>query len=130
MRSLYGSMRSAAAAGRPASVASLSSGLAQHAKTLVNSMKDFNCNGSNDRNDPIVEDELQERKSAPPRGRLDGKPPPPAGLAAGLSISASGSSSASHSRYNSYNNFDRSKPTPTSSRSFREYSKSPQRVDI
>jgi hypothetical protein len=45
---LYGSVKSGS--GRPSSVASLGSGLAQQAKTIVNSMNSFNCgSGINER---------------------------------------------------------------------------------
>lgn len=45
--------------GKASSVASFGSGLAQQAKTLVTQMNNFNCNAANDRNGPIVDDELQ-----------------------------------------------------------------------
>jgi hypothetical protein len=105
INNLYGSMRSGGGGGgRPASVASIGSGLAQQAKTIVNSMKDFNCNAVNERNGgPVVgSEQTYEGRDRRPRG-------------GGTNTGKTYSRSASRTK---------------SSRSFREYSRSPQRVDV
>ena len=107
INNLYGSMRSGS--GRPASVASIGSGLAQQAKTIVNSMKSFDCNAVNERNGPMMTSEMNGDEI-----RYEGRDRRPRG-------GGTNSSSKSYSRSASRNK---------SSRSFREYSKSPQRVDV
>jgi hypothetical protein len=107
INNLYGSMRSAS--GRPASVASIGSGLAQQAKTIVNSMKSFDCNAVNERNGPMMASEMNGDEM-----RYEGRDRKPRG-------GGTNSSSKSYSRSASRNK---------SSRSFRDYSKSPQRVDV
>jgi hypothetical protein len=70
---MYGSR----SAGRASSVASLSSGLAQQAKTIVNSMKDFNCNTANERNGSVGRAEaVPIAVSRLTRGRLREISPP------------------------------------------------------
>jgi len=113
------------------SVASFGSGLAQQAKTLVHTMNAFNCNALNERtgfsSTPFSSGESQQqsagpfgdaddelpyeapRRTTPARGRT---PVPRGRSASGAAGTANGSSH---------------RPT---SRSFREYSKSPQRVDV
>jgi hypothetical protein len=106
INNLYGSMRSGNRAG---SVASIGSGLAQQAKTIVNSMKGFDCNAVNERNGPVVASELDGDEMRYEGGR-DRRP-----------RGGGTNSGKSYSRSSSRNK---------SSRSFREYSKSPQRVDV
>jgi len=119
---IYGSVRSATSQ-RAGSVASLGSGLAQHAKTIVNSMNNFNCNGLNERNGPLVNaeevDDMHEvdtrfsgsERRSRSRTKISSKSPKkPSGRT---------ERSRSHSKNRSFN-----------TRSFREYSKSPQRIDV
>jgi hypothetical protein len=108
INNLYGSMRSGS--GRPASVASIGSGLAQQAKTIVNSMKSFDCNAVNERNGSMMTSDMGDNEMRYEGGR-DRRP------RGGGTNSSSKSTSRSASRNKS-------------SRSFREYSKSPQRVDV
>jgi len=59
--SVFGSVRSFNTPGKAASVASFGSGLAQQARTIVTQhLNQFNCNGMNDRTGPIVDSELRE----------------------------------------------------------------------
>jgi hypothetical protein len=102
INNLYGSMRSGGRGGHTGSVASIGSGLAQQAKTIVNSMKDFNCNTVNERNGPVMDSEQYEGRDRRPRG----------------------------GGTNSGKTYSRSASRTKSSRSFREYSRSPQRVDV
>jgi hypothetical protein len=106
INNLYGSVRSGG--GRTGSVASIGSGLAQQAKTIVNSMKGFDCNAANERNGPIVDSELIDEEM-----RYGGRDRRPRGNGT-----------------NSGKSYSRSASRNKSSRSFREYSKSPQRVDV
>jgi hypothetical protein len=103
---MYGSR----SAGRASSVASLSSGLAQQAKTIVNSMKDFNCNTANERNGSVVTSDQADGEMRYEGGR-DRRP-------------RGGGTNSGKSPYS------RSSSRNKSSRSFRDYSKSPQRVDV
>ena len=90
------------------SVASLGSGLAQHARTIVTSMNNLNCNSVNDRN--VVDNELSELHE---RGRTPSKAKTPQTTTT-TSRSRSRSAARSHT-----------------SRTFQEsYSRSPQRVDV
>jgi len=98
--SMYGSVKSATS-GRAGSVASIGSGLKQQAKTLVDSMNNFNCNALNERTPTGGNTESRLRDlELPYEGRSSRKP----------------SRSSSRGR--------------SQSRSFREYSRSPQRVDV
>jgi hypothetical protein len=97
---MYGSVRSAAS-GRPGSVASSASKLAEHAKTLVSSMNsNFNCAGSSPYH-------THERHATPDN----------------VHVQYAGDRSRQQQRTP-----PRSR-TPTS-RSYREFSRSPQRVDV
>ena len=109
--SMYGSVKSAAS-GKASSVASLGSGLAQQAKTIVNSMNQFNCTAMNERNgaSSVVADMREVDLTIDGRARrrmMMGPYDPP----------RSATSSASRKAHNS-------------SRSLRDYSRSPQRVDV
>ena len=55
MSAIYGSVKSGTS-GRAGSVASLGSGLAQQAKTIVNSMNNFNCANLNERTGQAMND--------------------------------------------------------------------------
>src|SRR3569832_2111810 len=85
------------------SVASFGSGLAQQAKTLVSTMNNFNCTALNERTGSTMEDELVDADMQQRRHPHFGN---------GSAVNRGRSTSASRK----------------SSRSFREYSKSPQRV--
>lgn len=121
---MYGHIKSATN-GRSGSVASLSSGLAMHAKTIVNSMKDFNCNAVNERNGPMVASEM----SGSPGMRYEGRDRRP--RTGGTNSSKAYSRSPQrHTGGGGSSNRPRSSSRNKSSRSFREYSRSPQRVDV
>jgi hypothetical protein len=119
--SFYGSVKQAAA-GRAGSVASLGSGLAQHAKTVVNSLNSFNCNAMNERSSPAASPEVDiERRrnhpsGTPNRGHHYRDTP---SAASALSKARSSTRNSAHGQHN--------RP---SSRTFREYSKSPHRMDV
>ena len=129
---------SSVAASRSGSVASLGSGIAIHAKKLVNSIHDFNCN-SEQAGTLQVEDEIQQLRSSGSGGsqqhryRSGGGG---GGIGMGTPHSSRSISSAnsrvitatrSTTSTNTPNNHN---ATATSSRSFREYSKSPKRMDV
>ena len=100
--SMFGSVKSHAS--KANSVASLGSGLAQHARTIVTSMNNnFNCNNLNERNGPVVNNELSELREVDRRGRQAAA---------------------------SFDSRPRSRSRSKASRSYREYSRSPQRVDV
>lgn len=101
---------------RAGSAASLGSGLAIHAKKLVNSINDFNCNALNERNGAVsmevaeLDDSYIHRHS--PR-----------------SMSRSSPRSRSHSSRRSHTSS--SQKTPSTSRAYKEYAQSsPQRMDL
>jgi hypothetical protein len=106
---MYGSVRSAAS-GKAGSVASGVSGLAQHAKSIVNSMNSMNCAAmSDDRASPQMNmDELEIHSAS--RGRS--------------------SSQRFSNRSSPHLQPPHSAPRNKLSKSFREYSKSPQRMDV
>mmetsp|Transcript_19388 Transcript_19388/g.36613 ORF Transcript_19388/g.36613 Transcript_19388/m.36613 type:complete len:649 (-) Transcript_19388:63-2009(-) len=98
---------------RAGSVASLGSGLAIHAKKLVNSINDFNCNALNERNNDAVMDMagMEDNYHGDRRG-------------ARSPTQRSSPRSLSHSSRSSSNRIP-------SSRSYKEqYAKSPQRMDL
>lgn len=99
MSTMYGSVKSGRsnAAG---SVASIGSGLAQQAKTLVNTMNNFNCGGMNERS--TMEEDLNDLDT-PYQDR---------------------------SRRSSRTPASRSRSATRKGSRFREYSRSPQRVDV
>ena len=99
---MFGSVKSHAS--KANSVASLGSGLAQHARTIVTSMNNnFNCSNLNERNGPVVKNELSETRQVDQRGRQAAA---------------------------SFDSRPRSRSRSKASRSYREYSRSPQRVDV
>lgn len=111
---MFGSSKSHAS--KANSVASLGSGLAQHARTIVTSMNNFNCNSMNDRNAPVVDNELSELHE---RGRT-----PLQAAKSSQTTTTTATTSASRSR-------SRSAARSHTSRTFQEsYSRSPQRVDV
>ena len=98
---------------RAGSVASLGSGLAIHAKKLVNSINDFNCNALNERNNDAVMDmaDMEDTYHGERRG-------------------ARSPSQRSSPRSRSHSSRSTSNRVP-SSRSYKEqYAKSPQRMDL
>lgn len=98
---------------RAGSVASLGSGLAVHAKKLVNSINDFNCNALNERNSDTVGDMLDTEDDYHSDLRVSRSP-----------SQRSSPRSRSHSSRGSSNRVP-------SSRSYKEqYARSPQRMDL
>jgi hypothetical protein len=98
----FGSVKSHSS-NKAGSVASLGSGLAQHARTIVSTMNsNFNCSNLNERNGPVVQSELSELRDVDPRGRQSA----------------------------SFRQGERSRSRSKSSKSFRQYSRSPQRLDV
>jgi hypothetical protein len=116
--SLYGSVKSAAT-GKAGSVASLGSGLAQHAKTIVNSMNNFNCAALNERTGPLVASELDDVEIEVDSSKRRSRSRTSKGY------------DKSPQKYSGdrLRSTSRTKPSSTS-RSFREYSRSPQRMDV
>ena len=121
MSTMYGeSVKSGHSGGHPPSVASLGSGLAQQAKTLVNTMNNFNCAGFNERNGSAM--------YGGDGGDADGDMPYDANRSASARKHRTPvGSSSSRQRGRSASAGRNSK---AGSRSFRQYSKSPQRIDI
>jgi hypothetical protein len=110
------------------SVASFGSGLAQQAKTLVSTMNNFNCTALNERTGMTTADFRDAEVHYEARTRLHHAHASAAAAAAmPTSVSSSGSMSSPQppSRGRS-TSASRSRST----RAFREYSKSPQRVDV
>jgi hypothetical protein len=139
---VYGSVRSGVQ-GKAGSVVSGVSGLAQHAKTLVSQMNNFNCTAINERNNgSVVDDEddyvdgndestmqgtdsrYESKKLGASRGRQYHQPP-----VSQRSQDSNTSTILSGSDHHQHPN-DRSRSRTKQSRSFREYSKSPKRVDV
>jgi len=119
--SQYGSVRSGHSASRAGSVASLGSGLAQQAKTLVNSMNNFNCTVLNDR--------TPGRAAG---GGLGGLETP--SQFADHDIPYEGRGTSSRKKTPTVGTMHRGRSMSASrkqaSRTFRQYSRSPQRVDV
>ena len=115
---------SSSAASRTGSVASLGSGIAVHAKKLVNTIHDFNCNGDHMANDQI-RDEMQDMAKKSHAQRSVGQqvanksPHRNKQQQQGTPHSATRGTSST-----------RNQGGGASSRSFREYSKSPKRMDV
>ena len=118
MSTIYGSVRSGPSLGRSGSVASLGSGLAQQAKTLVHQMNNLNCTGGSammsDLGGPVTSGDMPyDARSSARKNVLHHQH----NMRTPSSTQSRGrSSSASRGR--------------SASRSYRQYSKSPQRVDI
>ncbi|KAL7564134.1 hypothetical protein ACA910_021109 [Epithemia clementina (nom. ined.)] len=120
--------RGASTNSRTGSVASLGSGIAVHAKRLVNSIHDFNCN-SDRAADQQVRQEIQDMAKHSHAQRSVGAPSksPHRNNAAAIPGSTRTNTMSSSSNHNHNNNNNNS---GASSRSFREYSKSPKRMDV
>jgi len=117
--SMYGSVKSSMSAGRASSVASLGSGLAQQAKTIVSSMNNLNCTAfNNDRQQSAMMDEPPEFGPASGDMPYDARTP------------GSGSRDPNQRTPGTNRGRSTSASRTRSSRSFRQYSKSPQRVDV
>jgi len=120
-------------AGRPPSVASMSSGIALHAKKLVNSINDFNCNnaGTGAVNDDYQD--LRQSRSTPKKNKYSASSsnssqqqhtPSRSQVSSGSRLTTSGSATTPLQQQQQLPS------TRSSSRSFREYSKSPKRMDV
>ena len=127
-----GNLRSATP-GKPGSVVSGVSGLAQHAKVLVSQMNNFNCTAMNERNNRTVEEddddtydtgndesEAHDRRLDPRKNASNRRYQPPISQRSYDSNPSTAQPGAN----------DRSRSRSKQSRSFREYSKSPKRVDV
>jgi hypothetical protein len=126
LAAVYGSVRSGVQE-KAGSVVSGVSGLAQHAKTIVSQMNQFNCTGLNERNNgSVFDDEEEDDDDGGPDestigdldSRFDSKH-------RHHTLRSQDSSST-----NSTPQQQRSRSQTKASRSFREYSKSPKRVDV
>ena len=116
----FNSLRSQTSGVRAGSVASMGSGIALHAKKLVNSLNDFNCNSTaagsavNDSHEELRRS--SSNRKSPKKPTFGGAPNTPARSTASHLSSATPSSNRLRSK--------------SSSRSFQEYSKSPKRMDV
>jgi hypothetical protein len=104
------SMRSGGSSHKPASVASLGNGLAIHAKKLVNSINDFNCNAMNERNEVSMDTAEMDAGRFSPTSRRGNRSSPRARNPS--------------RRHNSTNK------APASSRAYKDFARSPQRMDL
>lgn len=119
MAAMYGSVRSGVQE-KAGSVVSSVNGFAQHAKTIVSQMNQFNCTGLNERNGSVFDDDDDEGDPEESTiGDLDSRFDSKHVLSQDSNSTASTTPQQRQSR-------SQTKP----SRSFREYSKSPKRVDV
>lgn len=133
---MYGSVRSGVQE-KAGSVVSGVSGLAQHAKTIVSQMNNFNCSTLNERNNESVidddtYDEEEEDDGVPEiNDKTNGssnrkyRPAPMTQRSQDSNTTSSTNTSAAN-----HEQMDRSRSRTKQSRSFRDYSKSPKRVDV
>lgn len=113
---MYSTSRSGGASGRASSVASLGTGLAQQAKTIVNSINNINCATLNER----AGQAMQEMQGDMPFERSW---PTPNTQRTPADVPSKGRSRTPISSRTT-------QQQQSSSKAFREYSKSPQRVDV
>jgi hypothetical protein len=112
------------------SVASFGSGLAQQAKTLVSTMNNFNCTALNERTGMAAADFRDAEVHYEARTRLHQAHASAAAAAAAAMPTSMSSSGSMSSPQPPSRGRSTSASRSRSTRAFREYSRSPQRVDV